>query len=90
MNVVYANTTTHVASGSGHTVLVILGTHWPANDPIVQAHPELFSDDARTGLYYSQPPVAAAAVLDTPPASPAKPVETATNAPGEKRAPRAQ
>jgi len=74
MKVVYANTTTHVASSRGHTVLLVIGTHWPDNDPLVKAHPELFSDDARFGLNFSSPPVEDAA-----------PIEQATAVPGEKR-----
>lgn len=69
MEVVYATATQHVGSG-----LVRKGTHWPADDPIVKAHPDLFSTDPRYGLSYSEQPEGWDA-----------PVEQATKAPGEKR-----
>ncbi len=47
MDIRFAKETTHVAAGTGHTVLVILGTHWPADDPIVQAFPNLFPGQKR-------------------------------------------
>ncbi len=58
---------------AGH-VTVGEGADWPADDPIVVAHPELFTDDPRHGLSYSAPP-----------ATRSRPVEQATAAPGEKR-----
>lgn len=55
----------------GYTI--VMGQHWLADDPIVQEHPELFTDDARYGLSASVP-------------IPEDPViEAATAAPGEKR-----
>lgn len=83
MKVVYANTTSHVVSSMGHTVMVILGTHWPAEDPIVKSYPDLFSDDPSNGLYFSQPPVELPNDLVSPVAQ--KAVESATSVPGEKR-----
>jgi len=53
----------------GH-ITVVAGSHWPADDPIVKAHRELFTDDPAFGLSFSTPP---------------KGVEQATAAPGEKR-----
>ena len=49
---------------------VIAGQHWPADDPIVLEYPGLFTHDHRLGLSYSRTPT----------------VETATAAPGERRA----
>lgn len=70
MKVVYATATKHVGSGVVHK-----GSHWPADDPIVRDHPDLFSDDARYGMSYSVEPDGYDA-----------PVEQATAAPGERRA----
>lgn len=69
MDVVYATGTRHVGSG-----VVRKGSHWPADDPVVKDHPDLFSADPRYGLSYSVEPEG----FDAP-------VETATKAPGEKR-----
>jgi hypothetical protein len=69
MEIVYATGTRHVGTGVVHK-----GSHWPADDPVVKAHPDLFSDDPRYGLSYSAQP----ADFDAP-------AETATKAPGEKR-----
>lgn len=60
---------------SGARVIVRKGSHWPVDDPIVQEHPDSFSDDPRWGLQYSREPVG----WDDPP------VEQATRAPGERR-----
>lgn len=75
MKIVYATGTRHV----GPTGVVRKGSHWPADDPIVLAHPDLFSDDPRYGLSYSVTPEG----FDDP--APEPPVEQATAAPGEKR-----
>jgi hypothetical protein len=72
MDIVYATGTRHVGTGVVHK-----GSHWPADDPIVRAHPDLFSDDPRYGLSYTAEPDGWDA-----------PVEQATKAPGEKRATR--
>jgi hypothetical protein len=58
---------------------VAKGSHWPADDPVVLAHPEVFSTDPRYGLNYSVEPDG----WDAPEGEP--PVEQATRAPGEKR-----
>jgi hypothetical protein len=84
VDVVYAKTTTHVTSPQGHAVLVILGQHWPANDPIVEAYPSVFSADPVYGITFSVMPVAQPAELSKPP-EPAKPIESTTASPGEKR-----
>lgn len=69
MEVVYATGTRHVGQGVVHK-----GSHWPADDPVVKANPDLFSSDPRYGLQYSVTPEGYDA-----------PVEQATRAPGEKR-----
>jgi len=74
MNIVYATATTNVGLPGGGTILVGAGTHWPDDDPVVLAHPDLFSSDARYGLVFTVRP----AGFDDP-------VETASAAPGEKR-----
>lgn len=51
MKVVYASTTAVV----GQT-LIVAGTHWPAEDPVVLDNPSLFSDDPRYGLMFSSEP----------------------------------
>lgn len=56
--------------------LVMRGQHWSATDPIVARYPELFSPDARHGLFSSTP-----VEVDIP-------VERASAAPGERRAAR--
>lgn len=82
MNVVYAKQTSHVSTPEGFSVLIIQGTHWPANDPLVELHPDMFSDDPTTGLFFTRPPVT------SPPKQPepdGDDTETATNDPGTKR-----
>ncbi len=74
MNVVYATRTASVPANGGAGV-VRKGSHWPADDPVVKAHPDLFSSDPRFGLNYTVQPEG----WEDPPA------ETATAAPGEKR-----
>lgn len=71
----YATGTFRHVSPDGVGGMVHKGTHWPADDPVVQAHPEAFSPDPRYGLSYSQQPQG----WDDPP------VEQATAAPGERR-----
>jgi hypothetical protein len=75
MKAVFAKVTTAVALPSGATVRIQAGSHWSDGDPVVQAHPELFSDDPRHGMFFSRPLEPG----DYPP------VEQATAAPGEKR-----
>jgi hypothetical protein len=76
MDVVYATSTASIAAPAGNQVPIRAGQHWPADDPIVLAHPGLFSADPRYGLVFSERPDA----MDEPP------IEQATSAPGEKRA----
>lgn len=73
MDVVYASATSVVPLENGGRVTVRLGSHWPADDPVVLAQPSLFSTDPAYGLNRSAPAPAPA------------PVEQATAAPGEKR-----
>jgi hypothetical protein len=76
MDVVYATTTIRVAGNDGAGRVVPKGSHWPADDPVVKDHPDVFSTDPRWGLLYSQEPDG---YRDE------APVEQATRAPGEKR-----
>lgn len=78
MKVVYAMTTAPVTMPSGARGVVQGGSHWPADDPVVQSHPQLFSEDARYGMHYSVEPEG----YGEPPGGP---VEQATAAPGERR-----
>lgn len=72
MDVVYARQTCSVAMPHGGQMTVREGSHWPADDPLVVAHRDLFTDDPATGLMYSRKPAEVA-------------VEQATAAPGERR-----
>jgi hypothetical protein len=74
MRIVFARETRQVPLPDGGFGVIHKGTHWPADDPIVAAHPEAFTTDARYGLNYSRQP----AGYDAP-------VEQTTAAPGEKR-----
>jgi hypothetical protein len=74
MQVKYATANAIINRPGGGAVRVRKGSHWPTDDPIVQAQPSLFSDDPRWGLEYSVQPDG----FDDP-------VEQATAAPGEKR-----
>lgn len=74
MNVVYAVGSGPVDLPGGGRVQVRKGTHWPADDPAVTARPEMFSTDARWGLFYTVEPTGYDA-----------PIEQATAAPGERR-----
>jgi hypothetical protein len=75
MDVVYARSSAQVMTPDGGRHMVQMGQHWPADDPVVAAQPDLFSPDPRFGVRYSTPP----AELAEPP------VEQATAAPGERR-----
>lgn len=72
--VVYAMGTQPVNLPNGATVRVSKGQHWPAEDPVVKAAPQLFSTDPRWGMAYTVEPDGYDA-----------PIETATAAPGERR-----
>lgn len=56
----------------GETLHLRAGSVWPADDPLVKAHPEMFSDTPE--------------VLETSRGVKYRPIEQATAAPGEKRA----
>jgi hypothetical protein len=71
---VFASSTSTVTLPNGAQVLVRKGSHWPAEDPLVKQHPELFSTDPRFGMEYSVAP----AGYDAP-------IEQVTAGPGEKR-----
>jgi hypothetical protein len=79
MRIVYATATTTVSAPGGLPVQVTWGSHWPASDPVVKAHPELFTDDPTPGLRVSAPLEGGTA------AATEAPVEQATRAPGERR-----
>ena len=55
MQIVFATTTTTVSAGLGNHTVVHEGEHWWAGDPIVEAHPGLFTTDERNGLCSSVP-----------------------------------
>jgi hypothetical protein len=81
IQVVFATDTRRVELPAGGYGVIPKGSHWPADDPIVKAHSDVFSDDPRWGMLYSTEPEGYQA-----------PVEQTTAAPGEKRmtAPRAK
>lgn len=74
IRVKYAMGTDFVNLHGGGRVRVVKGSHWAADDPAVEARPELFSDDPRWGMQYTSEPDGYDA-----------PVETASAAPGERR-----
>lgn len=53
---VFAKTTASVPMPGGYAVPVQGGTHWLADDPVVQARPDLFTADCRYGLAWSGDP----------------------------------
>ncbi len=75
LEVVYARGGAQVTTADGGRFTVQGGQHWPADDPVVRARPDLFSTDPRYGMAFSTPP----------PEMSEPPVEQATSAPGEKR-----
>jgi hypothetical protein len=74
VKVVYATVRARVQLESGISGMVQKGSHWPADDPVVRAHPDWFSTDPRYGMSYSVEPDGWDA-----------PVEEATAVPGERR-----
>lgn len=72
LDVVFATTTANVATNEGRPIMIIYGTHWPADDPIVQKYPGMFSNDPKYGLYATSNPYGGS-------------VEEATATPGERR-----
>lgn len=79
MDIVYAQGTDKVLLRSGQVAQVRKGQHWPATDPVVKARPDLFTDDPRYGLVYTQAPPGHDDQLNE------APVESASAAPGERR-----
>jgi hypothetical protein len=73
MRVVFPKSSVVLAMPDGSTMHVPLGTHWSADDPVVLAHPDVFSADPRHGVYRHTPE------------SMADDVEQATANPGERR-----
>jgi hypothetical protein len=73
MRVVYPKASVVLTMPEGNSLHVPLGTHWAADDPVVLAHPEMFSEDPRHGVYRHTPE----SLVDD--------VEQATAAPGERR-----
>jgi len=84
VKVVFAKVTAPVTLPSGITGMVRQGTHWPADDPVVAAHPEWFSGDPRFGMNYSVEPDEWDAPVGEV-ASSSDAVEAASAAPGEFR-----
>lgn len=80
-DVVYAMGTETVNLPSGGSMPVGKGTHWPVDDPVVRARPDLFSRDPRWGLLYTQEPDG----YNDPIRTEDTVVEMASSAPGEKR-----
>jgi len=89
MDIVFATATLIVSDPkTGSSVSVNHGTHWPADDPVVRAYPEFFTNDPRYGLSSSLPlDPEGYPVTGRPRSTPstAGATETATAAPGEKR-----
>jgi len=57
VRIVYAKATTVIMTSlHGASILVNEGSHWPGDDPLVRSHPDLFSEDPRTGLAFSVQP----------------------------------
>lgn len=77
IDVVYALDNGTVTLPSGSIATVHKGQHWPASDQVVVARPDLFTDDPRCGLSYSEAPPGHDADLnelsDEKPAKRAKP-----------------
>lgn len=74
IKVVYATQQFQTTLPDGMRAVIPKGSHWPADDAVVRANPDYFSDDPRYGMLYSTEPAGYDAA-----------VETATAAPGEKR-----
>jgi len=73
MRVVYPKASVMLAMPDGSSMHVPLGTHWAADDPVVLAYPDMFSDNPRHGVFRHT----AESMADD--------VEQATAVPGEKR-----
>lgn len=63
---------TAVASDLGYAIAVEGGSHWLADDPLVLARPDLFTQDCRYGLSFSgEPPECLSVPPEDEPAAPA-------------------
>ncbi len=85
IEVVFAQGNGRVELPSGAIATVHKGQHWPKTDQVVQLAPELFTDDPRFGLLYSEAPPGHDAQLNELESRVAPDVEEATANPGEKR-----
>lgn len=68
IDVVYALSNAQVSLPSGALATVLRGQCWPKSDQVVTAAPELFSDDPRSVLVYSEAPAGYDADLNELPA----------------------
>lgn len=76
VQVVYATSNTSVTTEGAVHVMIRAGEHWPANDPVVLAHPSLFTDDPKIGLRISVPLVEETAEPTTPADAPLADADT--------------
>lgn len=67
IRVVYARATMSLMTEDGANVPVRMGSHWPAEDPLVLAHPDQFSGDPRFGMSWTGTPPA---YMSLPPDAP--------------------
>lgn len=84
LEIVFVKGTATVMAGPSRFITLVQGDHWPASDPIVKAHPGLFTADATVGLQVSAP-LEVNEEENADAGQPQAPVEQATKAPGEKR-----
>ena len=84
IHVVYAKAHVVLPMPDGQSIRVTMGSHWPAEDPVVRQHPGAFTDDPRYGMSWTG---RAPEYMTRPPSTPG-PVEEASAAPGERRATR--
>ena len=61
MKVVYATASAVIGSA-----MVRMGTHWPADDPLVLSNPDFFSEDPKFGLVYTREPGLNQQVVEEP------------------------
>ncbi len=80
MDVVFAQANGQVPLESGRVAQVRKGQHWPATDQVVRMRPDLFTEDPRYGLLYTEAPPGFDSELNE-----FRDVEEATAVPGERR-----
>lgn len=68
-DVVFSKSTGHFTSPRGHTVLILVGSHWHKDDEMVGAFPNNFSEDPAVGLSYSLMPIGKPAIHQEPQAA---------------------